>query len=148
MTESRPKKVVIDPMEASHPLTLHKYSSILSSLKKSSSWSSAFSRQLTEAKLAALVASMRVSMEDLCGKDSPKPRPITKIPMSLFRDFTADGPLDCMLGLLCSEAAKANVGITDLFKDSKRASSLLVYVEKELIKVRNLSHLRPRVSSF
>lgn len=136
MAESRPKKVTTDENDQNNPLVLQNYTKLAASLKRKAGLVDKVSREITEAKLAALITSLRMAMEVLCGKDTPKPWPITKLPMSLFQDFSVGGSIDTMVTVICQDVGKAGCALLDVFQDDTRSSQLLVAIEKELVKVR------------
>jgi hypothetical protein len=135
MTEPRAKTVTIDHGDSSNPLVLQKYSALLNLLKKDTTLGNADTSALTESKLATFVINLRSAIERLCGKDVSKPRPITKFPMSLYQDFSANGSIAALLAFMVREAAKAKCAPADLFNDNKKAGQLLVKLDKELNEV-------------
>jgi len=132
MAEGREKKVTIDENDSSNPLVLQKYTKLLNHIKKTGGHND--SPYQTEANLVSLVTQLRECMESLSGKDSPKPRPITKLPMSVFDDFSVGGALNTILNCLLNEAAKVKCSPSSLLSDSKKASEMLVSIDKELVK--------------
>ena len=134
MTEERPKKVTIDPTYSSNPVVLRNFTKFVNELKKIG-MNEGILGSLTEAKLASLVLSFQTTMEQLCGRDSSKPRPITKIPLSCLQDYSENGFLSALILLLCKEATESSTSLVDLFSDSKRSFKLLQTIEKDLTKV-------------
>jgi hypothetical protein len=135
MSEPRAKTVTIDHGDSSNPLVLQKYSALLNHLKKDNTLGNADTSDLTESKLATFVINLRSAIERLCGKDVSKPRPITKLPMSLYQDFSVNGSVAALLAFMCREAAKAKCNPNDLFSENRKAGQLLVKLDKELNEV-------------
>ena len=135
MADSRIRKVVIDKSLVENPIVLQSFGRILRNLKVNLKLSESIRENLTEQVLAQLVFSVMNIMESLCGRESTKPRPITKIPFKLFQDNSVGGFLNFLLELLLDQAQKHSVRPSDLFLDSKDPYGILVKIEKEIIKV-------------
>jgi hypothetical protein len=136
MAETRPKRVTIDDSDQLNPLVLQNYSKLATALKKRSGLPENVSSMISEAQIAALITALRNAMEATCGKDAPKPRPITKFPMVLFQDFAVGGAIDVIVSVVCNEVATNGGTLADAFTDRTRAAKLLVATEKELVAVR------------
>lgn len=136
MAEARPKKVTIDDSDQRNPLVLQTYAKLVASLKKKSALPTAVTSSLSEPRLAELIISLRRSLEELCGKEAPKPRPVTKFPMGLFQDYTVGGAVDIMLTTICQDVANNGGTLADVFSNNSRARTILIAIENELVKVK------------
>lgn len=135
MAEPRSRKVTIDQNALTSPLVLQSLSKILSKLKENPKITEKTKASLTEAALAQLVITFRNVMEQQCGRDAPKPKPITKLPLHGLQDYSADGPLASVLAHVLEEASRKNMSPDDLLGDKKKSTQLLESTDKMLTKV-------------
>lgn len=136
MSEIRTRKVPIDQCGLLDPTAQHALSKIIDFLRADSSIGTNASAPLTVAELGTFLHNVMSTMENLCGKDSPRPRPVTKFPANSFRDFSENGFVHVLTKLLVLEAAKKRIPLVQVFAgDAKSQSKLLVMLEQQLTKV-------------
>ncbi len=96
----------------------------------------------TAKQLAQLAASIIQFQEDNLGRDSPSPRPHTKLPFKLFRDFSAGGAL-CQILLVAlrfkNENSWRKIDFQGVAKKEKNLE-LIQRIENQL-KVKSFSRI-------
>ena len=136
MAELRVRKVTLEQKDLLDPSVQHSLSKIVDRLRSDASVEAAVSSALSVSELSNLLFNVRSSLEILCGKDSARPRPVTKFPANSFQDYSEDGFVSIVVKALCQEASKKKTAISQLFAgDSKSQAKILVLLEQELLKV-------------
>jgi len=149
MAELRVRKVTLEQKDLLEPSVQHLLSKIVDGLRADTSISAAVSSALSVGELSNLLFDVRSSLEQLCGKDSVRPRPVTKFPANSFQDYSEDGFVSTVVKTLCCEASKKKIPLSQLFAgDSKSQAKLLVLLEQELSKVQFLSSLESVLIDF
>ena len=137
MSELRTRKVPLEQNDLQDATAQHALSKIIDYLRADSSIGTSLPASFSVAELSTLLHNVRSIMESLCGKDSSRPRPITKFPANLFRDFSENGFVHTLTRFLLLEANKRKLSLVQLFAgDVKSQSKLLVFLEQQLAKVR------------
>ena len=138
MAEPRSRRVIVDEGVLRSPLLLQNLSKILSKLRENQKITEKAKSGLTESSLAQIIIALRNVMEQFCGKDAPKPKPITKLPLQALQDYSIDGPLFVMLSFLLEETSRKNMSPEDLLSEKKKVPHLLESIDKLLTKVPSL----------
>lgn len=92
-------------------------------------------KPVSEMSLALTVFELELHMEKMFGRNSPKPRTMTKLPAHLFRNFDINGPLHKILSIIYSDAKAKTVECEEYFSTQPPAilSELLVRLESALV---------------
>ena len=130
---ARRKQVKLNLEDFLEPLHVYKYDSLVNELRNESQ---RLGVELTSKQLAHISYQVQSYLEFNFGKDSSKPRSITKIPSSLFNDFSLGGAMNIILSECLQfqiATQKGNFNITDSPVDE--VTPLLKRVENRLIEV-------------
>jgi len=140
MSGLRSRNVPLDQNDLLGSTSQHALSKIVSFLRADSSTGTSLPASFSVTELSTLLHNVRSTMEVLCGKDSSRPRPITKFPANSFRDFSENGFVHTLTRILLLEATKRKISLVQLFAgDVKSQAKLLVSLEQQLTKVRAMS---------
>ena len=100
----------------------------------------------TTRELAQLVAALQQFQEDVLGANSPKPRPMPRLPTKLFRDMSARGSLTVILRQ-CFEYKKAmDWRRLDLQSPTKRDANLQLLMSVEQVLLDKGILRRPKIA--
>ncbi len=136
MSEIRSRKVPLDQNDLLDPTSQHALSKIVDFLRSDTSIGTSLPVSFSVTELSTLLHNVRSTMEVLCGKESSRPRPITKFPANSFRDFSENGFVHTLTRILLLEATKRKISVVQLFAGEVKAQAkLLVSLEQQLAKV-------------
>eukprot|EP00741_Cyanophora_paradoxa_P025712 tig00000388_g24813.t1 len=140
--------------EFEEPATVQKFAGISNALQKKQNLQSiAKDGSLSPKTLALFTANLIQFMEDNLGRDSPKPRPVTRLPAKLLRDYAPDGSLAWIIETFMDWKLREQWRSFDWKNPQKRDRYLdiIKFVDKQLPKatrwVRPVVYFSPDIPS-
>jgi hypothetical protein len=131
----RARLCVADKDAFKSKLYAHKFHDVLPRLLSNKTLSPQVRHCLSEEYLAGLMYLVHKFMEDVCGRQAARPRPITKIPCHLLRDFAPAGAVEIILSTLCEEASFMAIQPAEIFTVTNSVGPLFIKIESALIQV-------------